>query len=74
MRLKLRLIKEGFFEYRCMVCQRTEWQDSPMPLELHHINGDRMDHRLENLQLLCPNCHALTPTYRARNKGRLASA
>jgi predicted HNH restriction endonuclease len=31
-----------------------------------------MDHRLENLQLLCPNCHALTPTYRARNKGKIA--
>ena len=41
-----------------------------MPLELDHKNGDRRDNRLENLWLPCPNCHALTPTYRGRNIGR----
>jgi 5-methylcytosine-specific restriction endonuclease McrA len=70
--LKKRLIAEGYFVYRCMSCQLDAWLSEPIPLELHHVNGDRMDHRLENLQLLCPNCHALTPTYRARNKGKIA--
>jgi predicted HNH restriction endonuclease len=51
-----------------MRCELTEWLGQPIPLELHHVNGERTDHRLENLQLLCPNCHALTDTYRARNK------
>jgi 5-methylcytosine-specific restriction endonuclease McrA len=37
---------------------------------LHHINGDRLDNRLENLQLLCPNCHSQTSTYSGRNGHR----
>lgn len=71
-RLKKRLINKGIFDPRCMSCQQEAWLSQPIPLELHHVNGDRMAHRLENLQLLCPNCHALTPTYRARNKGKIA--
>lgn len=43
-----------------------------IPLELHHINGDHTDNRLENLQVLCPNCHALTDNYRGRNIGKSA--
>ena len=46
----------------------TEWQGKPIPLELHHINGDNTDNRLENLQLLCPNCHAQTETYGGKNQ------
>ena len=72
MRLKNKLLKTGVFERRCMSCNLSEWLSMPIPLELHHVNGDRMDHRLENLQLLCPICHALTPTYRARNKGKIS--
>ncbi len=41
-----------------------------MPLELDHVNGDPTDNRLENLRILCPNCHALTDNYRGRNIGR----
>lgn len=74
MKLKKKLLQAGIFQHRCMACQLDAWLSQPIPLELHHVNGDRMDHRLENLQLLCPNCHALTPTYRARNKGRVAIA
>jgi len=68
--LRKRLIRQGIFEPRCLSCGLTEWLAQPIPLELDHINGDRFDHRLENLRLLCPNCHALTATYRGKNKGR----
>ena len=67
-KLKNRLLREGLKERRCECCGLTEWQGMPIPLELHHINGDNRDHRIENLQMLCPNCHALTETYRGRNK------
>lgn len=65
--LRLRLIKENIFEYKCFSCKLTEWLDSPISLELDHINGDNFDNRLENLRLLCPNCHAQTDTYRGKN-------
>ena len=67
--LKRRLIKEGLKEYKCESCMRTEWRDKPIALELEHIDGRRDNNRLENLRLLCPNCHAQTPTYRGKNKG-----
>jgi hypothetical protein len=67
-RLKNRLLNNGIFERRCMRCNLTKWLEQPIPIELDHINGDRQDHRLENLRLLCPNCHALTETYRGKNK------
>ena len=67
-KLKRRLLKEGLKNPTCECCGLTEWQGAPIPLELHHLNGDNKDNRLENLQLLCPNCHALTDSYRGRNK------
>ena len=71
-KLAQRLIKEGVKEYRCERCKRTEWENVPIPLELHHINGNRTDNRISNLQLLCSNCHALTDNYRGRNIGMSA--
>ena len=69
-KLRERLIDAGLKERRCEVCRRTEWNGRPIPLELDHIDGDRLNNLLENLRLLCPNCHAQTPTYRGRNIGR----
>lgn len=50
--------------HQCQDCQNTRWKDQPIPLELHHINGNHSDNREENLRLLCPNCHSLTPNFR----------
>lgn len=69
--LKLKLIEDGLQERRCENCLNIDWLGKPMPLELHHINGDRFDNRFENLQLLCPNCHALTDNYSGRGRKRL---
>ena len=70
--LAQRLLKEGIKEHKCERCKRTEWEEVLIPLELHHINGTRTDNRLSNLQLLCPNCHALTDNYRGKNIGMSA--
>ena len=69
-KLKNRLLDEGYKEHSCEnpLCQLTEWNGKPIPLELHHINGDNTDNRLENLQLLCPNCHAQTDSFGGRNQ------
>jgi hypothetical protein len=67
-KLKKYLVEAGIFKWECSRCKQTEWEEQKIPLELEHKNGIHNDNRLENLCLLCPNCHALTPTYRAKNK------
>ena len=54
--------------HQCEDCKNTHWKDQLIMLELHHINGDRIDNKSENLQLLCCNCHATTDNW--RNKKR----
>lgn len=71
--VKLRLIDAGLKEPRCERCGLTEWRSEPLPLELHHVNGDGLDNRLENLELLCPNCHSQTDTWGAKNRNRRAA-
>lgn len=66
-KLKNRLFESGLKEKRCECCGLTVWQGKPIPLELHHLNGDVHDNRIDNLQVLCPNCHAQTENYRGLN-------
>jgi hypothetical protein len=66
--LRKRLIKEGLKEHKCECCGLSEWLGEPIPLELDHVDGNHFNNLIENLKILCPNCHARTPTYRGKNK------
>ena len=65
--LNYRLIREGYKERKCECCNNTEWLGKPIVLELHHIDGNRSNNNLDNLQLLCPNCHAMTDNFKSKN-------
>lgn len=58
-RLKKRLIKERFFDHKCYNCNRKTWNGEPIPIELHHIDGNHSNNNLSNLNILCSNCHSL---------------
>jgi len=63
-KLKKRLLKEGIKENKCERCGISIWQEIELCIELHHIDGNNRNHKLNNLQMLCPNCHSLTVTYK----------
>ena len=65
--IKMRLVAAGLLKNACQSCGATDWQGKPLKMHLDHISGIRNDHRLENLRMLCPNCHSQTPTYGGRN-------
>ncbi|WP_328400168.1 HNH endonuclease [Streptomyces sp. NBC_00390] len=67
-RLRRELLRTGLLEMCAMCGVGTEWNGKPLRLEVDHRNGDWWDNRPENLQLLCPNCHAVTDTYRGRKR------
>lgn len=67
--LKQKILKEGLLKNICAICgQKPIHNNLPLALQLDHINGIHSDHRLENLRILCPNCHTQTNTYSGKNK------
>ena len=69
--LKRRLIALGLRRDECEICRISEWRGAPLSPTLHHVNGDGQDNRLENLQILCPNCHSQTDNFAGRNVHRI---
>jgi hypothetical protein len=72
--LKGRLLSAGLKDNRCETCGISEWLGEPLSLALHHVNGDGLDNRLENLMLLCPNCHSQTENFSGRKLRRRPAA
>jgi Zn finger protein HypA/HybF involved in hydrogenase expression len=66
--LKKFILKNNLKEHKCEECGLNEWNNKPLSLELDHTDGIRSNNKIENLKLLCPNCHSQTPTWRGRNK------
>lgn len=68
--VRRRLLEAGLLQNVCSECGLREWLGKPLAMHIDHINGTPDDNRLENLRMLCPNCHSQTPTYAGRNSKR----
>jgi 5-methylcytosine-specific restriction endonuclease McrA len=66
-KLRLRLFSEGIKVKQCEVCGIEKWNGLELSFELDHIDGNRTNHILKNIRILCPNCHSQTLTYRGKN-------
>lgn len=67
---KRRLFQKHIKEYKCEICGISEWNGKKITLQLHHLNGISNDHRIENLQVLCPNCHSQTENFSGANNNK----
>lgn len=67
-KLKQKLFKTGKKKNECEVCGLNEWNGKTIECELHHLNGNHNDHRFDNLQIICPNCHSQTETFRSKKR------
>lgn len=65
--LKINLLRRGLLKYQCYICGIREWNGKRITLQIEHVNGIYNDNRLENICLICPNCHSQTPTFCGRN-------
>jgi 5-methylcytosine-specific restriction endonuclease McrA len=66
-KVRKKILDEGLKPHQCACCGLKEWLGQPIPLELHHKDGNRNHNELDNYELLCPNCHAFTDSYRGKN-------
>ena len=66
-KIRKKILEEGIKEHRCENCGLTTWLGKPIPLEIHHKDGNKTHNEIDNFELLCPNCHALTDSYRGKN-------
>lgn len=66
-KLLKRLVDEGYKKYKCEICGISEWNKMSISLQLHHKNGNHNDNNLDNLQILCPNCHSQTDSYSGKS-------
>jgi Zn finger protein HypA/HybF involved in hydrogenase expression len=65
----MRSILKREFGHKCFECGISEWRGHPIPLEIDHIDGDAGNNKYENIRMICPNCHGITPTWKGRNRG-----
>jgi 5-methylcytosine-specific restriction endonuclease McrA len=72
-KLKIKLIRDGLKEDKCEICGVSIWQGIKLPLELHHKDGNHMNNNLDNLQILCPNCHSIQEGNSGANIGKYTS-
>lgn len=63
-----KLVENNIKEYKCEECGISEYNGKPLRLELHHKDGNKMNNKLENLEMLCPNCHSQTDNFRFKNR------
>ena len=54
----------------CEICSLETWNGQPIPLVCDHIDGDSLNNKLENFRNICPNCDALLPTFKSKNRGK----
>ncbi len=66
-KLKLRLFAEGLKENKCEICGISEWNGLKLNCQLDHIDGNKNNNNLENLRIICPNCHSQTETFGFKN-------
>ena len=67
--MKQKLIRDGIKEAKCEICGLANWMGQPIPLELHHKDGNHYNNDFDNLAILCPNCHAQQPGNAGGNNG-----
>ena len=66
-KVRKKILEENIKAHKCECCGLETWLGQPIPLEVHHKDGDRSHNELSNFELLCPNCHAFTDSYRGKN-------
>ena len=69
-KLKEKLFRDGLKERKCEKCGVSTWFNIELPLELHHKNNNHLDNSLDNLEILCPNCHSIQEGNSGANVGK----